>query len=98
MFRLLFTIALSTVLSKDACAQQPQRPAAVDVRLSDGLRNDLAGQLIRLQQLGACDVLCHLVIARALVALDTATPVEVPEAKPKEATPVEVPGTKPKEE
>lgn len=52
------------------------RPPAVDAHLPSGLREDLAGQLIKMQQLAACDIICHLVIARVLVALDTAVPVK----------------------
>lgn len=65
------------LLSTPAFAQQqPTQPANFDIRVSAALRNDLAGTLIKMQQLGACDVSCHLIIARALVAIDTAAPVE----------------------
>lgn len=48
----------------------------VDVRVSTSLRNDLAGLLIKLQQLGACDLPCHLISAKTLVALEAAVPVK----------------------
>jgi hypothetical protein len=78
-------LGLGLAIFSVAATSAQQRPAFVDIRLSDGLRNDLAGQLIKMQQLGACDVSCHLVIAGALVALDTATPV--PKDKTLEAAP-----------
>lgn len=65
--------------------QVPQPPADFDMRVSAALRNDLAGTLIKLGQAGLCDVACHLVLARALVALDTATPVVMaPQKAPEE--------------
>ena len=68
-------LALALVATP-AFAQQPAPRPPVDVRLTDALRNDLAGTLIKMQQLGACDIACHLIIAKVLVALETAVPVE----------------------
>jgi hypothetical protein len=64
-----------TALSVHAQAQQ-KPPAAFDLRVTNEFRNDLAGLLIKFQLLQPCDVACHLIIARTLIALDTAAPVQ----------------------
>jgi len=44
------------------------------------MAGDLAGVLMRFSSL--CDPACHLIIARALVALDSSVPVEAPVQPP----------------
>lgn len=66
--------AASLLLATPTCAEQAQPD--FNMRLPAALRNDLAVILIKLQQTGLCDVPCHLVVARALVAIDVATPVQ----------------------
>lgn len=81
MIRFLLPVLL---LASPAFAQQPAQPANFDIRVSAALRNDLAGLFIRMGQLAGCDVQCHIVISKALVALDAAVPVPEPkEDQPK---------------
>lgn len=63
------------VIDHALAQQQPAQPANFDIRVSSALRNDLAGLYIKMGQLAGCDVACHVVLSRALVALDAATPV-----------------------
>lgn len=84
LIRSIIALVVLFVVSSVFAQQQPPQHANFDIRVSAALRNDLAGTLIKMQQLGACDVSCHLVIARVLVAIDTATPVEPAKDAPEE--------------
>lgn len=76
-------VALLAISSAVAQQQQPAQPANFDVRMSVALRNDLAGTLIKMQQLAACDLPCHIIISRTLIALESASPVAAAEGEPK---------------
>lgn len=80
--RFTFAFFALLVASSALAQQQPPTPANFDIRVSAAMRNDIAGLLIKMQQLGACDVPCHIIIARALIALESATPVEAPAPPP----------------
>lgn len=78
-------VAVALLVTPSAIAQQqPAQPANFDIRVSSALRNDLAGLLIRMGQLAGCDVACHIVLSRVLVAVDAAAPVEPPKEAPAE--------------
>lgn len=84
--RSIFAISALLATSTAIAQQQQTAPSNYDIRVSAALRNDLAGTLIKMQGFAACDVACHIVIARALVALDSGAPVAEPE-KDKPAAP-----------
>lgn len=80
--RPIFVLAALLATPSAIAQQQQTTPANYDIRVSATLRNDLAGTLIRMGQLAGCDVACHIVISHALVALDSARPVEPSAAVP----------------
>ncbi len=88
-------LCLATFLTSAAFGQQaaPARPdpkERLSIEMTRGMMGDLAGVLMRFSSL--CDPACHLIIARALVALDSAVPVEAQASArqaPKEPPPKE---------
>lgn len=72
----IFALAALSAIAPAFAQQQQTTPANFDIRVSAVLRGDLAGILIRMGQLAGCDVACHIVISHALVAIESAKPVE----------------------